>query len=122
MTTLLIRPDNWQPAAILGYRDGMVALDTTCITPAKRWYTLQSVQTCNPTVNVYRTWIDAQPLYTCAEPPPMVIFPMPMIHTKAVFLALANYALYLEMCKVNPHKAQLSAKEIVRAESEAKAA
>jgi hypothetical protein len=52
MTTLLLRPDNNQPAAFVAYRDGMIALDTTCVTSAVRWFTMQAVQVCNPAAKV----------------------------------------------------------------------
>lgn len=34
--------------------------------------------------------VEQAPIQGCAEPPPMVIFPMPMIYPQTVFLGIAN--------------------------------
>lgn len=86
--TLLIRPDNGQPGAFLEYHDGMVALDTTCITPAKRWWLLNTVQGCNPTIHILAGF-DSGMVHTC-EQAPMHIFPMPAMYPRDVFLGIAN--------------------------------
>lgn len=69
MTTLLLRPDNNQPAAFVAYRDGMIALDTTCVSPATRWFTMQAVQVCNPAAKVLAAF-DAGMVYD--QPMPLL--------------------------------------------------
>lgn len=47
------RPDNGQKADIVAHASGMVCLRTyDTVSRATRWYTLQDVQVCNPTVHV----------------------------------------------------------------------
>lgn len=67
MNVKLIRPDNGQHSDFREYRDGMIALDTTCVTSAMRWFTMQAVQVCNPTAYLLAAF-DSGLLYTVPEP------------------------------------------------------
>jgi hypothetical protein len=73
MNVKLIRPDNGQKADMVALDRGMVQLRTyDTVTPATRWYTLQSVQVCNPTVHVAGIEpqnFDSGLLHTCADQP-----------------------------------------------------
>lgn len=79
----LIRPDNNQPAEFICVNRGYICLRTSCITPAVRWFSLAQIEAVNPVA-------------TCAEPPPMHIYPMPAMYPQAVFLAAANYYLHTQ--------------------------
>lgn len=46
--SMLLRPDNGQPAEYITYSRGYVCLRTTCITPAVRWFSHEQMLIANP--------------------------------------------------------------------------
>jgi hypothetical protein len=79
--TTLINPANGLPAEFVRSERGYIALDTTQITRAIRWFPLSAIEAANPPA----TCAEPVLVYTC-EPPPhreIVVF-MPPDMLKAI--------------------------------------
>lgn len=72
----LISPANGQPCAFVACERGMVAIRCDYVTRQIRWFPLQLMQVCNPTVHIPALIpqdFDSGMLYTVAMPPGFVL-------------------------------------------------